>query len=42
MNRMTFVNLPVRDLAVARMYGHSFADPDGHAWEVWYTDPSQS
>lgn len=21
------------------MYGHSFADPDGHAWELLYTDP---
>ena len=20
------------------MYGHSFADPDGHAWEVFYME----
>lgn len=23
------------------MYGHSFADPDGHQWEVMYMDESQ-
>lgn len=23
------------------MYGHSFADPDGHQWEVLYMDESQ-
>jgi predicted lactoylglutathione lyase len=23
------------------MYGGSFADPDGHAWEVVYMDMSQ-
>ena len=23
------------------MYGHSFADPDGHAWEILYMDMSQ-
>jgi predicted lactoylglutathione lyase len=22
------------------MYGHSFKDPDGHAWELAYMDPS--
>ena len=22
------------------MYGHSFADPDGHQWEVLYVDES--
>jgi len=22
------------------MYGHSFADPDGHVWEVLHMDPS--
>jgi predicted lactoylglutathione lyase len=23
------------------MYSHSFADPDGHQWEVGYMDMSQ-
>ncbi len=23
------------------MYGHSFADPDGHQWEVFYMDESK-
>ena len=23
------------------MYGHSFADPDGHVWEVLHMDTSQ-
>jgi predicted lactoylglutathione lyase len=22
------------------MYGHSFADPDGHAWEVLFMEPT--
>jgi uncharacterized protein len=22
------------------MYGHSFQDPDGHHWEVFWMDPS--
>lgn len=27
-------------MAEGPMYGHSFADPDGHAWEVLYMDLS--
>jgi predicted lactoylglutathione lyase len=41
MPKQIFVNLPVKDLTKTKefwVYSRSFQDPDGHLWEVLYTD----
>ncbi|WP_185732281.1 hypothetical protein [Burkholderia sp. Bp8963] len=41
MHKQIYINLPVADLPHAQqeypgIYGHAFADPDGHVWELTY------